>query len=183
MEAVGYDLYCQLLNDAVRRLKGEKAAADFETSVDFPVNAYIPSSYIRNEALKMEVYKRIAAIAGEEEREDREDELLDRFGEMPKPVQNLLKVAELKALAHQAYVTELSGNLSEIKFVMYAQAEVETEKLPELLKRYGGSLKVLAGETPCFSYFDRRREIRDLDGMLAKAKELLKEGLLSIVKG
>lgn len=182
MEAVGYDLYCQLLNDAVRQLKGEKAGADFETSVDFPVNAYIPSSYIRNEALKMEIYKRIAAITGEEEREDREDELLDRFGEPPKPVQNLLKVAELRALAHQAYVTELSGNMSEIKFTMYAQAEVETEKIPGMLKRYGGAFKVLAGETPCFSYFDRRREVKDLDGMLAKAKELLKEGLLPIIK-
>jgi transcription-repair coupling factor (superfamily II helicase) len=182
MEAVGYDLYCKLLNDAVRHLKGEKVEADFETTVDFPVSAYIPSSYIRNEALKMEIYKRIAAVSSEEEKEDMQDELIDRFGDIPKPVVNLLKVAELKALAHRACVTELSGNLAELKFTMYAQAEVDTEQIPELLKRYGGALKFVASENPYFSYLDRKREIRDLEGMMAKAKELLTDGLLPIIK-
>ena len=76
-------------------------------TIDLNVSAYIPDSYISNESLKLDTYKRIAAIENKEEYEDMTEELTDRFGEPPKNVQNLLAVAELKALAHCAYVTEL----------------------------------------------------------------------------
>ncbi len=182
MEAVGYDLYCKMLNDAVRLLKGEKSAADFETAVDFPVSAYIPATYIRNEALKMEIYKRIAAISGREEYEDMQDELIDRFGDIPKPVSNLLKIAELKALAHKACVTDLTGNVAELKFTMYPKAEVDTAQIPALIQKYRGAFKFVPAEKPYFTFMDRRHEIKDMNAMMAKAKAILEEELLPLIK-
>ena len=107
MQSVGYDLYCKMLAEAVQEAKGIAPAEAFETTIDLNVSAYIPDSYISNESLKLDTYKRIAAIENKEEYEDMTEELTDRFGEPPKNVQNLLAVAELKALAHCAYVTEL----------------------------------------------------------------------------
>ena len=97
LEAVGYDLYCKMLNTAIETLKGNKIADEFETKVDLLIDAYVPGSYIKNESLKMDIYKRIAGIETVEEYEDMQDELLDRFGDIPIQVENLLKVILLKA--------------------------------------------------------------------------------------
>ncbi|MBQ1608723.1 MAG: DEAD/DEAH box helicase, partial [Lachnospiraceae bacterium] len=96
MEAVGYDLYCKLLNEAVRKEKGENVMEDFETSVDIALDAFIPPAYIEDEEQKLEIYKRIAGVETEEEQDEMIDELIDRFGEPPKAVQNLLFVARLR---------------------------------------------------------------------------------------
>ena len=85
MEAVGYDLYCKMLNEAVLELKGEGTIEDYETVVDIDVDAYIPATYIRSENQKLDIYKRIAAIETEEDLADMTDELIDRFGDIPKP--------------------------------------------------------------------------------------------------
>ena len=84
MEAVGYDLYCKMLNEAVQEAKGIEVQEDFETTIDLQINAYIPEKYIPNEYQKLDIYKRIAAIENREEYEDMMEELLDRFGEPPK---------------------------------------------------------------------------------------------------
>ena len=85
MEAVGYDLYCKMLNEAVLRLKGElKDEDEFDTTLDLDINAFIPSTYVYNEYQKLELYKRISSIESKDEMEDMTDELIDRFGEMPK---------------------------------------------------------------------------------------------------
>ena len=96
MEAVGYDLYCKMLNEAVKHLKGEGEEEDFSTTVELEVDAYIPGSYIVNEQQKLDIYKRIAAVETESESEDMKGELLDRFGEVPKSVDNLLRIALLR---------------------------------------------------------------------------------------
>ena len=110
MEAVGYDMYCKMLHEAVRLLKGETKEADFVTTLDVNVDAYIPDSYIPNEYQKLDIYKRIAAIETEEEKEDMIEELTDRFGDLPKKAEKLLEAASLKAFAHSLYVT--GGDIS-----------------------------------------------------------------------
>ena len=106
MEAVGYDLYCKMLNEAVIALKGgQEEEETFETVVDCDIDAFIPDGYIKNEYLKLDVYKRISAIETDDEYMDMQDELIDRFGDIPKSVDNLLRVAEFKAMAHRSYVT------------------------------------------------------------------------------
>ena len=82
----------------------------FETTVDIPISAYIPDSYIRNEEDRMEIYKRIAAVETEEESMDMIDELIDRFGSVPKPVTNLLEVSILRADAHSLYIKEIKSS-------------------------------------------------------------------------
>ena len=97
MEAVGYDLYCKMLNEAVKQLKGGTEEEIYTTVMDLNVDAYIPNSYIPNEYQKLDIYKRIAGIEDEEEMDDMLEELIDRFGDVPRKVQQLLQIAGLKA--------------------------------------------------------------------------------------
>ncbi len=163
MEAVGYDLYCKMLNEAVKTLKGDNTPKDFETTVDMKINAYIPSNYIKNEMLKLDVYKRIAGIENEAEYNDMQDELIDRFGEMPESVSNLLLISYIKSQAHNADITEINANKAEIRFKMYEKANVDTAKIPGLIGSYGRKLKFVAtGEVPQFVYtFDKKENVNN----------------------
>ena len=140
MEAVGYDLYCKMLNEAVRQRKGEIPEEIFNTTIDLDVDAYIPASYIPNEYQKLDIYKRIAAIESEEEMDDMLEELIDRFGDLPKKVQQLLQIANLKALAHSADVAVVEQKQDTYRFVMYEKARSDPGKIPTLLEKYRGDL-------------------------------------------
>lgn len=174
MEAVGYDLYCKLLNQAVLEFKGERKEEEtYETMVDCDIDAYIPTSYIKNEYQKLDIYKRISGIENEEEYLDMQDELTDRFGEIPKPVLNLLRVADIRALAHRAYVTEVGVNSQEIRLTMYQNAKLKTEEIPKLIEKYGGDLKLQMGDTPKLFYIDRKRQTTE--AMVKRTEEILKQ--------
>lgn len=155
MQAVGYDLYCKMLNEAVRSLKGEETEEEsFETSIDLQVDAYIPASYIRSEYQKLDMYKRFAGIETPEEYEDMQEELVDRFGEIPKAAENLLRVALLKAEAHRAGITQIVQKPNGIRIYLKEHADISSEKLMEMLKSYAGKLKVVQGATAAdASYF------------------------------
>ena len=175
MEAVGYDLYCKLLNQAVEALRGKRdEEEDFQTVVDCDIDAYIPVSYIKNEYQKLDVYKRISAIESEEEYMDMQDELIDRFGDIPKAVDNLLRIALIKALAHQAYVTEVGINRQEVRISMFPKAKLNTEGIPALVAEYKGALKMQMGEIPGFLYQERNKKNQDCLSMADKAQEILK---------
>ena len=157
MAAVGYDLYCQMLNEAVKELKGEKEEDQFTTTMDLNIDAFIPESYIKNEYQKLDIYKRIAAITTEEEMDDMTEELIDRFGDIPKKVQQLLHIAALKSLAHAAYVTAVEQKGSDFKFTLYEKAKLDPQKIPGLLQRYGNKLVFRAEEPPYFFYQKKGR--------------------------
>ena len=173
MQAVGYDLYCKLLNEAVLALRGENEAEDFETVVDCDIDAYIPPSYIRNEYQKLDVYKRISGIENQEEYMDMQDELIDRFGEIPRSVENLLKIADLKALAHQAGVVEVDVKKQDITIQMYQKADLDVSGIPALMEKYKGTLTFRTGDVPSFYYRDVRQKHTDCEMMLVKAREIL----------
>lgn len=174
MEAVGYDLYCKLLNQAVKALRGQRTEEEeFESVVDCDIDAYIPASYIKNEYQKLDIYKRISGIENEEEYMDMQDELLDRFGDIPKPVDNLLVVAALKSLAHRAYVTEVKVNRQEVRLTMYQKAKLDTGKIPALINAQGGALRFQMTEQPYFLYVDKKNKNKDCTAMMEKAKEIL----------
>ncbi|MDR1548235.1 MAG: transcription-repair coupling factor [Hungatella sp.] len=177
MEAVGYDLYCKLLNQAVLELKGQRKEEEtYETVVDCDIDAYIPTSYIKNEYQKLDIYKRISSIENEEEYMDMQDELMDRFGDIPGPVDNLLKVAGLKALAHSAYVTEVNINRQEVRLTMYKNARLKVEGIPKIIDQYRGDLKFQMGEEPRFTYLDRKKN-QTTDAMISQAEVILKQML------
>ncbi|MBQ4563838.1 MAG: DEAD/DEAH box helicase, partial [Lachnospiraceae bacterium] len=175
MEAVGYELYCKMLNEAVRRLKGEPVTEQFDTSVEMDMDAYIPLSYIRNEAQKLDVYKRISHIETQEEFEDMQDELVDRFGDMPKPVENLLWAALLKAMGHDAGVLEVRANRAEVRLTMNPRTPIDTVRIPELIRQYQGTLRLVAGEKPYFLYTDKKGRMVDVQTMLMATKKLIEE--------
>ena len=181
MQAVGYDLYCKLLNEAVLALRGENEAEDFETVVDCDIDAYIPPSYIRNEYQKLDVYKRISGIENQEEYMDMQDELIDRFGEIPRSVENLLKIADLKALAHQAGVVEVDVKKQDITIQMYQKANLDVSGIPALMEKYKGTLTFRTGDVPSFYYRDVRQKHTDCETMLVKAREIL-SGLAALAK-
>ena len=175
MEAVGYDLYCKMLNQAVLALKGETLEEDsYDTVVECDIDAYIPGRYIKNEYQKLDIYKRISAIETEEEYMDMQDELMDRFGDIPRSVENLLKIASIRALAHQAYVTEVVINRQEVRLTMYQKAKLQVDKIPDMVRSYKGDLKLVPGDVPSFHYIDRRNKNQDSLEMMGKAEEILK---------
>jgi len=157
MAAVGYDLYCKMLNEAVSQLKGEKEEADYATTIDLDIDAFIPESYIKNEYQKLDIYKRIATIETEEEMDDMTEELIDRFGDLPKKVQQLLHIAALKSLAHSAYITAIEQKGKDYKFVLYEKANLDPAKIPVLLKKYGNNMIFKAEAVPYFFYQKKGR--------------------------
>jgi transcription-repair coupling factor (superfamily II helicase) len=156
MEAVGYDLYCKMLREAVSEAKGDEAAEDFETGVDLVTDAFIPDDYIPDEAQKLDIYKRISAIQNEEDAENMVDELLDRYGDPPKSVTNLIDVAKLRAEAHRAYISEIRETPLEIRFSLYPKARLDAAGFQALLEPYRGEMEFHAAGKPCFTWKKRR---------------------------
>lgn len=136
MQAVGYDLYCKMLNEAVKTLKGIPTREDFVTTIELEVDAFIPPSYIVNEVQKLDIYKRIAGIENQSECDDMKEELLDRFGEVPVAVENLLRIAMLRVEAHRLYMTEIKGKNGEIVFTLKADADIKAENIPLVLQEF-----------------------------------------------
>lgn len=174
MTAVGYDLYCKMLNEAVKEAKGIAVAESFDTSIDIDIDAYIPMGYIPNEFQKLDIYKRIAGIETEEETEEMLEELIDRFGDPPKSVENLLYIAKIKSMAHKVYFSEVAQKADFLKFTLYEKARVDVAKIPELVAAYEPNVKFTAdAKAPYFTYFLKKnsRE-KNVD-----AKEILEKFL------
>lgn len=176
MEAVGYDLYCKMLNEAVKRLKGEKVENDeFETNIDLKMDAFIPADYIPNEFQKLDVYKRIAEIETETERDDMVDELIDRFGEPPQSVCNLLEIALLKAKAHDAYIVGIVEKTGQVRVMMFPQAKISTERIPDLLVAYQGKLRFVPEGNPYFVFQPREENLLGQLSELVSKIQIIKE--------
>ncbi len=175
MEAVGYDMYCKMLNEAVQNLKGVTTITDFATVIDLDVDAFIPATYIVNEVQKLDIYKRIAGIENTKEREDMKDELLDRFGEIPKSVDNLLRIALIRVAAHKLYMTEVKGKNERITFTFRPDAAIDPAKIPDLMKKYGKELSFTAYGNPFFTYKYKKTGLVETDAelLLNVTEELL----------
>lgn len=136
MQAVGYDLYCRMLNDAVKNLKGIETEEDFTTSIELDVDAFIPAEYIVNEVQKLDIYKRIAGIENDEEYEDIREELLDRFGQVPESADNLLRISMLRVKAHRLYMNEVKGKNEKLIFSIRQDARIKPEGIPKVVAAF-----------------------------------------------
>ena len=174
MEAVGYDLYCKMLSEAVKEAKGIPHEEDFETTVDLELDGYIPEKYITNEFQKLDIYKRIAGIENDEEYEDMLEELTDRFGEPPKSVQNLLAVARLKAAAHHAFLVELKQTGNTVKMTLHERAKLNPQGIPDVLKQFQGELNFKMGSRPYFLFEPRIRRRGENISYLDRCLEVVK---------
>lgn len=152
MEAVGYDMYCKMLNEAVMTAQGKEIQVDFDTKVDISADAFIPAEYILNEIQKLDIYKRIAGVETFAEKEDMMQELEDRFGHVPVSVENLLRINLIRVKAHSMYITDVRNVKERIQFVLRPDANILPEKIPEFIKLFRGSMTFTPIGTPTFTY-------------------------------
>ena len=148
-------------------MKGISTIEDFNTAVDLEADAYIPPSYIVNEVQKLDIYKRIAGIENERECEDMREELLDRFGEIPKSAENLLRIALIRSHAHRLYMPEVKGKDEIIRFLLRTDAPIRVENIPRLLQAYEGRMTFEPKGTPTFRLRYKKC------GVIEKDEELL----------
>lgn len=147
MEAVGYDMYLKLLSEAIAEEKGEpKAQITEECMIDVQVEAYIPENYIRGTAQRIDIYQRIAAIVDDDGASDVTDELIDRFGEPPKPVMGLIRVALLRGTAAQLGIKEISQTGGSM-LNLYVTT-LNMDEISRLISRMENRLLVNAGNKP-----------------------------------
>lgn len=177
MEAVGYDLYCKMLNEAVKQQKGIQAVEDFNTTVELDVDAYIPPEYILNEVQKLDIYKRIAGIENQSECDDIIEELLDRFGNIPHSVHNLLRISLIRVGAHKLYISEVQGKNELLKITMKADAKIDPLQIPILLEHYKNKLQFNMKGVPFFLYRYKKCGVveKDAEALLKLTEEMLKE--------
>lgn len=153
MESVGYDMYCKLLDEAVRELSGEPVGEkDTEVSIDINISAYIDDSYIHSESHKIEMYKKIASIQDENDVLDVEDELTDRYGDIPPAVRNLVKIAHIKALAKDCGFSSLQEKNGAIIMNYRNNGYVKLDVLGKLMEKYRRALLFTASNTPYLTY-------------------------------
>ena len=152
MAAIGYDLYCRMLEDTVKLIKGEIQKEPVETTVDIKVDAFISADYIEDEIQKIEVYKKIAAIDSIDEYEDIKDELEDRYSKIPHPVRNLMDIAYIKSQAKSIFIEEIKETPKEIVF-KFAEGESDYKNIYKvLIEKYKNSVVLKFGSKPSFSF-------------------------------
>ncbi|MDO4283734.1 MAG: transcription-repair coupling factor [Eubacteriales bacterium] len=175
MNAVGYDLYCKMLDEAVKTAKGLPVMKEQNTSVNLHVDAFIPENYIVNEVQKLDIYKHIAAIESTEDCDEVRDELIDRFGEIPMPARNLLRIALIRAVGRHMDLAEITGAGGTIRFIPDKKARMRAENIPALLQRFQGRLRFTAKGEPAFTYSFKPSGVteKDEETLLAAAEEVL----------
>lgn len=134
--AVGYDMYCKLLEQAVQKLKGEEVEEAVETRINLPIEAYLPDEYVPDSRQKVALYKKIAALATEVDRKTLEEEMVDRYGKIPEPVEMLLEIADLKQLSQQLGVDGIAAGSESIKITFdEAKTSLDPRKLIRLIEQ------------------------------------------------
>lgn len=145
--SVGFELYCRLLDESIKELKGEVVRQPPEPVLDLNIDAYLPDTYIPDAAQKVDIYKKVVAISSEQEAADLLEEVEDRFGDVPAPVRHLLAVAELRVLARRAGVAAVSAERGEVVIKLLAGLTLPDGKRRELIRQYGGRLCVLGSKS------------------------------------
>ena len=150
MMQIGYELYCKLMDDAVRKLRGEKVAdSEMEVSIEIKVDAFISGDYIKDEKLRLDMYKRIADIRSQEDIADVTEELEDRFGKVPGETVSLMYVACIQALCRQAGIKRVALDGEKVLFEFDAEINgLTAERIAQLTEAYGSSLLVGLGKRP-----------------------------------
>ncbi len=153
MTNIGYELYCKLVDDAVRALGGEIVNPEREeTSIEIDVSAFIPDTYISDELLKLQMYKKIASIKEEEDEAEIIDELIDRFGELPQEVMNLVNVSYIRAMAERAGIIRIHEEQKKIIFEFHETNLLTPERIAALSGEFGMGILIHAGVKPFIKY-------------------------------
>jgi len=180
MDAIGYDMYCKLLADAVAEARGDAVPEPTETTIDISVDAYIADRFIPDEQQKLEIYKKIAMVNNRQDFFDVQEEIEDRFGNLPRAVSNLLEVALMKALARDIGVTAITQKGQNIVLTFRPDATVNVERLTTLVKKNPSRLLFTMAQSPYLTLKAHKNEKPPEDGGLARVKTI--QSLLERVK-
>lgn len=149
MLSIGYELYCKMLEEAVDEVNGvEKLPEPDETAFSLPIPAIIPARYIENEVLRLQMYKKIAMIENDEDEAEIIDELIDRFGDIPRDTMNLIKISKIRAMAGKLGVTEILQQGYKVIFTLWENVKLSQETMAALIGEYGGKMMLYGGSEP-----------------------------------
>ncbi|NLX60916.1 MAG: transcription-repair coupling factor [Tissierellia bacterium] len=175
IEAIGYDLYVKFLNETIKRLKGEKVEDTIDTSIDLSVDGYIPLSYIEDEEQKIEVYKKIAAIKNIEDYRELIDELIDRFGDIPKEVENLLDISYIKNMASRLNIKNISQSGHKIILEFNTLEAISPNLVHYMANEYGRRIGFDLSKNPSFAYTYRKDILSELKDVVEKINSFCQE--------
>lgn len=174
MESIGHELYLKFLSQAIARLKGEKVQEKVETSIDIKIDGYIPETYIGNESEKIEVYKKIATIESKDDYFDLSDELIDRFGDIPKAIVNLMDISYIKSLASLNNIYNIVEGKRGVKFELIDN-NVSLELLNLLSQEYKNKVKFDLSSKPNIFYYTDKENLNELKIFIEKINSFKEE--------
>lgn len=147
LEQVGYDTYCKLLDEVLKETQGIEASNNEpQVQIDLNVTSYIPDDYISNSSQKIEVYQNIALCNTQEDIQNVIDEIIDRYGNMPQEIENLIKIAQIKALCKKLLIERIYNKTNQVVFC-FAKSDINID-INQLLKKYRNKIKFSAGVKP-----------------------------------
>jgi transcription-repair coupling factor (superfamily II helicase) len=176
MASIGYDLYCRMLEDTIKLVRGDIDQEPVETTVELKVDAYIPKDYIKDEAQKIEVYKKIAAIESYEDMTDIQEELEDRFSNIPPSVYNLINISYIRSMGKKLGIEEIKEKKEEIIFQFESQERINENVIKELLKNYSKKISLKISQKPGFGY--KLKDVKKLE-LISDIKNMM-EFMVSI---
>jgi transcription-repair coupling factor (superfamily II helicase) len=166
MDAIGYEMYCKLLSEALSEIRGAKPPETFETFIDITISAFIPSSFIRDEEQKLEIYKKISLIGNLQDFYDVQEEIEDRYGDMPQSVSALLTIALLKAQAHSAGVISLIQKGKNILITFKSDSCIDPSRLVAAVSQNRKVLLFTQASNPYLTYkMEERDPLRSLEAI------------------
>lgn len=170
LEEVGYDTYCRILDEVLKEEQGLKVEEDVNCQIDLNVTSYIPDSYIKDQNQKIEIYQDIALCKNEEDISNIIDEIIDRFGNMPDEIENLLEISRIKQLAKKKNLIKIQSRKNSIVFT-YESNKFDNTSLSDIIEKYGNRIQFSSGLKPMITL---KLEKQGEKGLLQEVKEFLK---------
>ena len=170
LEEVGYDTYCTILNEVIKEEQGLPIEQETECQIDLNVTSYIPDDYISDQNQKIEIYQDIALCKTEEDIQDVLDEIIDRFGNPPEILSNLLEITRIKNMAKAKRLSKVQSKGNSVVFT-YENNNFDDNFLNDLIKKYGTKIKFSSGIKPMVTL---KLDVSTEEEIIKEVKEFLK---------
>ncbi|MBP3463963.1 MAG: transcription-repair coupling factor [Clostridia bacterium] len=169
MEQVGYDMYCKLLDQVVKEMKGIEVQEEIDVQLELNVSSYIPDEFIEDSNQKIEIYQNIALCKNEEEIKDIVDSIIDRYGDMPKEIEKLIDIARIRNGCREKNIIKISQKNDKIIFY-FDEKNFDFQVVDKLVKKYGMRIKFSPAKNPYITYL-----LKDINDILKEIKEFLND--------
>lgn len=175
IESIGYDLYMKFLSEAIKSLKGEKIVETTETSIDIKVDGFVPTKFIEDEEQKIEVYKKIASIENKDDYGELLDELIDRFGDIPNEVKNLMDISYIKSIANKNNIKNISQIERHIIIEFVSTENLSLKLIHFLSTKYGNQIIFDLSNSPSIKYHFKKEPLESLKQLIEKIDSFIKD--------